>query len=237
MKKYGVIVIIFALLLSGIGAIVFFQTVCDLDKEKKDDAYILPEGVKSFKKTYSFSYPELVQNNGLTVVNVEQSDFHSTGDGRPVIPVNLTTLTLPFGTKILSVDYNYSTPEVITIPSMLSYGSCSVFTQEDPTIYQSSEMYPHDFVVYHTGGGLSGDDHKTMLNIRVYPVAYIPLEQLLLFTEQVEVKVLYKEPELPLLSDIHIYDFLIITPTTGLIFDDFINDCLYLESVSTSKSS
>ena len=218
MKKNIAVVIVFVIVLSAIGAVLMIQKMSERDVEKEEkEILVLGEGVKTFKKTYNFSEPVLVEyegvaRKGLTVVNVEEADFHSSGDGRPVIPVNLTTFTFPFGTRIISVEYSYTTPQVIDLPSKLSYGSCSAITQEDESIYESSDMYPSDFVLYHTGGGLSGDEHKTMLNIRVYPVTYIPPDKQILFTDQVEIRVFYKEPETPLLSNKNVYDLLIIAP-------------------------
>jgi hypothetical protein len=217
MKKNIAIAIVFMIILAGIGAVLIIQRIGEKEIEVDEEILVLAEGVKTFKLTYEFSEPVIVEHpgvarKGLTVVNVQEADFHSSGDGRPVIPVNLTTFTFPFGTKILSVEYSYTTPQTINIPSMLSYGSCSAVTQEDKSIYERSDMYPHDFVVYHTGGGLSDNEQKTILNIRVYPVTYLPLDEQILFTDQVEVRVFYKEPETPLLNDVNIYDLLIIAP-------------------------
>jgi hypothetical protein len=216
-KKNIALALIIMVVLAGIGVVLVFQQIEKIAFEPDEKIMILPEGVDTFKLTYHFSEPELVEyqgiaRKGLTVVNVNETDFHSSGDGKPVIPVNLTTFSFPFGTKILSVNYSYSTPQVINLSSKLSYGSCSKNTEDDPTIYQSPDMYPHDFVVYHTGGGLSYNEQKTMLNIRVYPVTYLPLDKQILFTEKVEIRVIYKEPETPLLNDANSYDLLLIAP-------------------------
>ncbi|MFO7678391.1 MAG: C25 family cysteine peptidase [Thermoplasmatota archaeon] len=217
LTKNFTIAIVLMIILAGIGVIVLYQQISSETLDITEDIFILPEGVEALRISYNFSDPVLVEyegiaRQGLTVVNVKETDFHSTGDGRPVIPVNLTTFTFPFGTKIFSVNYSYSTPNVINLSSKLSYGSCSKNTEDDPNIYQSPNMYPHDFVVYHTGGGLSDNEQKTILNIRVYPVTYLPSDKQILFTDHVELMVLYEEPETPLLSDISIFDLLIIAP-------------------------
>jgi hypothetical protein len=210
MIKNIAIVIVVILLISAVAAVLVMQKPSD--EKTFEETIILPDGVKLFTKTYTFSEPIIEENQGLTIVNVLEADFHSTGDGRPVVPVNLTTLTFPFGTKILSVDYKFTTPKEINVESKLSYGSCSVLTEDDKKIYENSDMYPSEFVVYHTGGGLSENEYKTMLNIRVYPVTYIPLVKQLLFTDEVQINVFYKEPETPLITDKNEYDLLIIAP-------------------------
>ena len=214
MKKNSAIVIVCIIILSAIGAVFMVQEYSDTESIQQDETTILAEGVKTFQITYSFSEPQLVDYEGLTVVNVEEADFHSSGDGRPVIPVNLATYSFPFGTKIVSVEHSHSPPKIINISKKVSYGSCSTSTQEDTKIYASSERYPGSFVVYHTGGGLSDDEHKTLLNIRVYPVTYVPLAKQLHFAEHIDVRVFYKEPETPLLTGTTVYDLLIVAPRT-----------------------
>lgn len=212
MKRNIAIAIVFILLFSSIIAILVLQKISEEKIEKTEDIIALGEGERVLTKIYNFSEPATEEINDLTVINVKETDFHSKGDGRPVLPVELTTLTFPFGTKILSVEYTYTTPEIINISKKLSYGSCSTLTKENSEIYESSDMYPSDFVTHHTGGGLSENEHKTMLNIRIYPVTYIPSEKQIYFIDQVEVKVFYKEPETPLLDDNSDYDLLIISP-------------------------
>lgn len=185
------------------------------EEEPEDVGFeeVLPEGVKKITTTFNFSEPVIEENNGLTVVRVEGADFQSKGDGRPVVPFNLYTLTFPFGTRILKVNSDFSKPENISLPSKMSYASCSTLTEDDPIIYTSEDSYPVGFVTYHTGGGLFEDELQTILNVRVYPVKYWPTNQEIDFTEQVKVSVYYSEPETPVLDDKNEYDLLIITPS------------------------
>ena len=211
-KKNIAVFVGFMLIISSIGAVLILQETSEEEVEKTDETELLAEGVSLIKKTYTFSEPEIKENKGLTIININEMDFQSSGDGRPVIPVNLTTMTFPFGTKILSIECTYKTPEIISISKKLSYGSCSTLTEEDERIYQSSDRYPVNFVTYHMGGGLSEDEHKTILNLRVYPVTYMPSENEIEFIDEVEIKVLYKEPEEPILGYKNEYDLLIIAP-------------------------
>jgi len=214
MKKINKII---AILIVAILILMTFTAVLvyiDLQKkeEPEEEKLILPEGVSLITKTYNFSYLVIEEKEEFTVVRVEEADFQSMGDGRPVLPFSLTTIEFPFGTKIVDLEYTYSEPEIVDISKKVSHASCSALTEEDKTIYQSDKMYPSDFVTYHTGGGLSDNEHKTFLNIRVNPVTYIPSENQLNFINKVEIRIFYKEPLAPLLNDNNKYDLLIISP-------------------------
>jgi len=209
-KIIGAFFIVIILLIASFAAVTVYKK---RDKEEKpEETPILPTGVKCLTKTFNFSEPEINENDGLYTIEIKEADFQSMGDGRPVLPVNLTTIVLPFGTEILELEYEYSTPKNISLSRKISYASCSTSTKEDDSIYKSSESYPSEFVSYHTGGGLLKNEHKTFLNIRVNPVIYYPWDDEIHFIDKVKVKVLYKEPEEPLLEDSNRYDLLIISP-------------------------
>ena len=211
LKQSLAIIIVTLIILSAIAVALIYQDL-ELNEKKETKKEKLEEGVNKITNTYTFSEPDIEEKDGLLNLYIKETDFHSQGDGRPVIPVKLITYEFPFGTKIISVDYEYNTTKTIKISKKLSYASCSTLTKENKDIYESSEMYPESFVTYHTGGGLSKNKHRTILNIRIYPATYIPLENKINFTNQVEVSIYYKEPETPLLEENRENNLLIITP-------------------------
>jgi hypothetical protein len=95
--------------------------------------------------------------------------------GKPVLPVNLLVFELSFGTKIIDVEYEHSTPEIIDLPAKIafakaSYDSIQYYLLEnkmDVNVYENDGPYPSDWVSYRTGGGLSQDEHVTFLVLRV----------------------------------------------------------------------
>ncbi|MBU0496384.1 MAG: hypothetical protein KKC68_00585 [Candidatus Thermoplasmatota archaeon] len=206
-------ILLIVIILSAILTTLYLYT--DLFKPTTTETIIptfLPEGVQTLTKTYTFSQPEITENNNLTFINVAETDFHSMGDGRPAIPVNLSTITFPFGTKITDITYSYNLPQTIPIPAIISFASCSTITQEDESIYQQNNTYPTGIVTYHTGGGLFDNKYQTILNLRVYPVIYHPTKNEISYTNNITVTIYYQEPETPLLQNLHEYDLLIITP-------------------------
>jgi len=185
------------------------------DETKPDKTWDKPRepGVEYLEKEFTFSDPVVKENGEYMNVYINGSDFNSISDGRPVLPVNLTTIELPFGTKILNVSYEYSTPEIISISKKLAFGSCSTVTGLDKKIYNKEDPYPSDFVIYHTGGGLSDGVHKTFLVIRIYPIVYWPFKDQLEFIKNIKLEITYKEPLTPLLEDSNQHDLLIIAPS------------------------
>ena len=211
-NKIIAFIIVTIILVSAYAIILFNKDKQNHQEIEEKEQIILPYGVNAITKIYNFSDPLIEEKEEFTVVRVTQTDFQSMGDGRPVLPVNLTTIEFPFGSEIVDFNYTYSEPKIINISKKVSYASCSSLTKDAKTIYQSDEMYPSDFVTYHIGGGVSENEHKTFLNIRVNPVTYIPSENKLYSINKVEIKIFYKEPSTPLLVDNNKFDLLIISP-------------------------
>lgn len=208
MKKILAVVIILILIVAA-GIIVVQQYKEPEDEEDQD----LPIDGETITQEFTFSYPTFIEYGEYTCVHVDEADFYDIHDGRPTIPVKTTTYEFPFGTKILDVIYEYSEPETITISKKISVGSCSTITGEDPDIYDENTMFPSSFVSYNTGGGLSNGNHKTFLTVRVNPFTYRPADYEIDFIEQATVKIIYEEPDEPLLENKDEYDLLIITIT------------------------
>jgi hypothetical protein len=219
-KKVLIVGLVILIAISSYTAAILYLHITGTSTEKTamtvaDEEYLLSKlGLDSLTKEFTFSEPVLREYDQYMNVYVNESDLYSIGDGRPVLPVNLTIIELPFGTEIIDFDYECSTPKIINITKKLSYGSYSPETVMDENIYGSEETYPSYFVTYHTGGGLSDESHKTFLVIRVYPVVYVPLKDQLIFTKNVKVKITYEEPVEKLLENNDIYDLLIITPSS-----------------------
>lgn len=214
-KTFGLIVIV--ILISATFGIYYY-----LDDENKNNngikgtgvpEYIPPLGSKSLSFYYNFSEPEIVDNGDVINVYVNESDLYSIGDGRPILPVNLTILEFPFGTKIL--DFNLSHSEIIRedISKKIAYGSYSPETAEFEEIYSMDVLYPDDWVTYHKGGGLdSNGERKTFLVIRSYPVRYIPALNMIKYIQNIKINVAYEEPDMPLIEEKNDFNLLILSP-------------------------
>ncbi len=208
--KIIAVLIVMILAISAIGAFLVLYKPTD----EEDEGIDIPEGVKVIEKEYNFSYPVIADSEREDFLNiyVEESDYNSIHDQWPVLPVNYTTFELPFGSKIIDFQIDYSEPEDIVLSKKINYGSCSAITEESEEIYNSNEMYPSNFISYQTGAGLSDNEQKTFITVRINPVTYTPMENLAHFLDKISFKIIYEEPGSPLLDDIDIYDLLIIAP-------------------------
>jgi hypothetical protein len=217
LKKAFIVGLVIVLAISGcIAAFLgLYVSQKPLQESMSDEKTVTPPepGVKVLTKELVFSDPILQDHGEYMNVYVNEADLYSISDGQPVLPVNLSIIELPFGTKILDIVYEYSTPESIVISKKLSFGSCSTLTGENENIYASDDLYPSDIVFYHTGGGLSDGAHTMFLVVRIYPVRYAPSKNLLEYIQHVVVNVTYKEPAEPILENNHIYDLLIVAPS------------------------
>jgi len=212
LKKIAVLIVIILFIVVASAGFLYSIKTPEKETDLPDERPILAEGLACVYKNFSFSQPEIEDYGDYVVVNIMEANFQSKGDGRPVVPVKLNTINFPFGTKIISVEYEYSKPEEISIPKKISYSSCSTLTAEDEDIYENDSMYPSSFVSYHVGGGLLKDEYKTFFNLRVNPITYFPTEDKINYVKEVKVRVIYKEPETPILQDKNEKDLLIISP-------------------------
>jgi hypothetical protein len=169
----------------------------------------------------SFSDPEVVEYGDYLVVRVDETNHNRMDPGKPILPVNISIYELIFGSKILSVEIQNSTPEIINLSGIIAfcsanYDSLNQINSEIPmdyNVYNSFEPYPADWVNINTGGGLSKGKHTTFLVVRVYPVRYFAEENQLQFIREITVNITYQEPGDQIIKDNDSYDLLIISPS------------------------
>ena len=177
---------------------------------------------QSITLEFFFSYPTIVVDGENIWVYVNESDLNMMIPDQPILPVNLTVLEFEFGTEIIAVEYEHSTPEVINLTGKLVCASKSMYDNMleyssknivETSMYENSDPFPSDWVSYHTGGGLSHGEHRTFFVNRVYPVRYYPDGNQLWFIQSITVTISYIEPVEPLLEDINVYDMLVLAPS------------------------
>ncbi len=182
--------------------------------------------IKYIEIEIDFSDLEIVKHGNYWIVRVNETNHNritlfDLDPGKPVLPVNISVFNLVFGSKILDVNYEHSTPEIIDLPGQLAFckatydtfGDNSIEILRDNSIYENSDPYPADWVSYHTGGGLSYGEHTTFLGVRVYPVRYFPIDNQLQFIETISVNISYIEPFEPIIKDSNTCDLLILAPS------------------------
>jgi hypothetical protein len=141
----------------------------------------------------------------------------------PIMPMNSEKITLPFGTKILNIDYQTGpidtmvlTKKIEPAPQPVIKGIQVSTTPElkmNQDIYESEEFYPDSWVKYYTGGGLDeNNEHKTFLIIQTFPVRYSPATDTIQYTESIDLTITYEQSTLNLFTNEDDYKLVIITP-------------------------
>ena len=122
--------------------------------------------------------------------------------GAPIIPVRVEVIKLPLECRNISIRYSFKLETLrgkykllpTPLPQILEKRSGKEIYVEDPFIYNSSEPYPKNLVVYEIKRGI---DPLTLeriryLIIRLYPVQYIPREGVIRYMSQVELNIEYE---------------------------------------------
>ena len=206
------------------GCIPAYGIELSIDKTTENKAERYQAEPKYIEIELSFTDPEVVKYGNYWVVRVTETNHNQfvlfdLNPGKPVLPVNISVFELMFGSEIIDVKYENSTPEIIELPGEIAYCKASYDTIDGPkeipkdlNIYARSDPYPADWVTTRSNGGLSQNEHVTFFNVRVYPVRYFPADNKLQFIRQISVNVTYNEPEEPLLPQESKYELLIIAP-------------------------
>jgi hypothetical protein len=185
---------------------------------------------KNIEIDISFSAPDIIPYGNYYVVRVTETNHNRIimfdyDPGKPVLPVNISIFNLEFGSKIVDVEFESSTPEIINIPGELNFARASTdngdnikFSSKDFNVYESDDPYPGNWISYHTGGGLSYGERTTFLVFRVYPVRYLPSSNQIEFIRSINVTITYVEPEEPIIQPQFQRDLLILAPQSFIRF-------------------
>lgn len=186
------------------------------------------ELIKKLTFNLSFSPPKVAEDEqGYLNVEVAEANGALVYPGEPKLPVFLRTIELPLGSEIENVDVkasswgNMTVSKIVKPVSSLQPHGVSTLWKElfNRGIYENNRFYPSELFSYHTGVGVDAEgNHVLFLSLRIYPVRYNPVENLLEYTERVEVSVYYQTVSSPLvLSKASMYDLVVISPS---VFSD-----------------
>jgi len=207
MKIILTFIIIGILLLSGLG------TVAITD----DNSYDL----KIEKDSAMVSKPVITDIGQYVTVTIEESTSSLLDLGKPVLPVLTKVFTLPFGSNISNVDVIFSGEKEIVLSKKVLPGSEPVFVSNDSKslnpamidtdVYENTKLYPFNRYSYTSRAGIDNEVHVNYLTVIYYPVRYSPKLNIIYYSENVEINVLYKEPKNPIVFP-NEYDLVIIAP-------------------------
>ncbi len=172
----------------------------------------------------NFSKPSIKQTvideNTFIQVSMDESIGTLHQVGKPLLPVQVETFELPFGTKIVDVDCEvdkvqtlFLSHKILACPNPVTSGKETVFTTDEST-YQSDDFFPKTWYKISTGGGLNeASQQKTFVNVQLFPMRYNPIRNRIDYASKIQVTIEYKKPERSLLSANDDFDMVIIAPS------------------------
>jgi len=210
MKKILSFVIVCVLVLSGLGAVALPETKNNQMKTDESIEFI------------SFSKPYMQDKGDYVSLHIDESNNYVTEPGRPMVPMFVKVVDLPFGAKNINVLCTVNgvheqviSKDIIPAPEPIPLIAKRKISKEiliDETVYSSAELYPNKWYNFRVGCGLNyEDEHVTHVAIQVYPVRYSPADGKLYYIEGVDITVTYDAPTKPV-TFADTYELVVIAP-------------------------
>ena len=183
MKKTLSIIILGILIFSTIG-------VTALQENSVSD-------IKKIKEKILISKPTVKDENNFVTVSLSEGNSYLLEPNRPMLPTVTRVFTLPFGSKIMSVDVSYNGINDIVLskdvkpaiePSPIG---TNIEVDKDIEIYDKSDIFPQNRFVYRTGSGVSDGEHVLFLTVQTCPIWYNPGDNILYYCDSTEIDISY----------------------------------------------
>jgi len=202
MKKSLVGVIVAVLIISGCGAVTSSFTDQKI-VEKRD--------------SLSFSSVQLVEEHDYTNVDLSETTSYLTTQGSYMLPVVTRVYTFPFKTKITDVVVSFTELQEKTISKPLKLALQPIADDtERPSLASlqstSFRIYPEQSYSYQIAAGREGDNLATFLAIHLYPVHYLPSDNILRCAKNAKITITYLLPETQSTTTSDQYELVIIAP-------------------------
>ncbi len=190
------------------------------------DALAQPEFdyiVKESREIISFSKPVIkeTENKEYTIVELNESTSMITKAGEPILPTFCKKYILPLGTKIQKVDVIFSGERKIVLAKKIMPAPTPIPILEnenieykdviEETVYTSNKSFPAKQFEYNIYSGLNGTKHVLILNIRCFPIQYIPNNNTIYTADKIDIRLTYILPRTPI-DYPNKYDLVIIAP-------------------------
>ncbi len=221
MRKILPILVVGILVLSGLGAV-----ASDNNSVKTNTVTTMTK-----KVTVNFSPIKITEEKYSKYIDIKMDDTvtytYHLDPGKPKIPVIIKTFEFPFGVKNIKVDVTpinikeeklskKISPSPLFLPLTIVNNEANNINTIDVKTYSSSEMYPSSWFTYHAGCGLNDENkHVTIVTVHIFPVRYIPKEDIVYSAENAILKITYENtPKNDLFKTNAGYDMVIIAPST-----------------------
>ena len=165
----------------------------------------IPANQDSQTKTITLSLTasslSLSEKNDFISASIPEATGSIKRPTHPALPVVRESITLPFGSTIQSIHYEFDQKETIPLdkqinpvsyPTPLDPSINSLEKETNKEIYTSSNPYPTQPVHSRISAGLTNGNLGNTLTLTWYPVQYLPTEDTLEFSKEITISVTYK---------------------------------------------
>jgi len=212
MKKLTTLMIIFCLVLGGLGATAIKITEKHEHQFKQTTLDLLTHQVTI--TDVDEQYVRVSCNNEETLL---------LNPGKPILPKMTRVFELPFGATDISVEVNPINVDTQQIqkqiqpaPAPLPVSPIEDYTipvHKDEQLYQSSTPYPSNWYYSSVSVGVNDYfEHVTFVTVHLYPVQYTPIENQITFSETADITITYTAPSTNPFPQTTAYDLVVIAP-------------------------
>lgn len=169
-----------------------------------------------------FHEPDIIANEDSCELHIEGANARLYHGGEPLLPMYTETITLPFGVTITDINCVPGNVQQIMLsdkiqcapdPVIKGMEQTTMTIEKNPEIYQSDEMFPVDWFTLRVGVGLDEHmNHKTFVNLRLFPARYNPIKDTLYYVNTLDITIQYKKPQTTPFTLSDEYDLVIIAP-------------------------
>jgi hypothetical protein len=202
MKKSVVGIVVAVIMLSGYGAVA--TSFVHQDNATKTEAIAL-------------SSVCLSEDTGCTIVYLPEATSSLSSEGLYSVPVVTKVYTFPFLTKITDVTVSFSETEEIPLLKPLKRSVEAVADIGEDSIVGvlpaiSADIYPEKPYSYHLAAGRLDEGLTTFVAVHLYPVQYLPSENLIRYSKNAKITITYEPSETRSTASSEQYELLIIAP-------------------------
>lgn len=218
-KKYLVIFgIVILIMLSGL------SNGLNLSSANKKNDYEEKFVIQSYKtKAYFSSLSFESHNRNAIDIHLEGTNSYLMEPGKPVLPIYVKSIELPFGVRNIKVEVEPNEIETQTLPfpirhaqkpvPLIPYVDVDMRTEKDENVYSGVNLYPSAWHSYRIGCGLNAENLRvTYVTIYIYPVRYIGATNEVVIARDFDVRITYESLNEYFSSTTTEYDMVIIAP-------------------------
>ncbi len=166
------------------------------------------------------------KNEEYLEIDMQDVSTYLVSAGKPVLPKIVKTIELPFFVENIDVEVELGgsieqkiSKDVSPSPYMMPLTTAEINMEQievkDKTVYESSNPYPEKTYDYEIKCGLNKEDERVkFVIIDIYPVRYVPSENILNIFDSADIKITYEKTsdKLQTKGEETTKDMVIITP-------------------------